>query len=93
MCHSHECNEPLGQVISTSHQYESLALIVNVVSPILSRRSAHVLPMVRGTHADEGGQGARVVKSDMLTDPSISSLFNHPIRQTDDKEGVTIVAE
>lgn len=49
--------------------------------------------MAHGNHAGEGGQGARVVKSDMLTDPSMNRLFNHPIRQTDDKDGVTIIAE
>eukprot|EP00904_Undaria_pinnatifida_P003099 jgi/Undpi1/12790/HiC_scaffold_7.g02457.m1 len=45
------------------------------------------------THADEGGQQARVVKRDMLTDPTANNLFTHPIRQTSSPAGVTIVAE
>eukprot|EP00904_Undaria_pinnatifida_P003100 jgi/Undpi1/12791/HiC_scaffold_7.g02458.m1 len=40
-----------------------------------------------------GGQDARVVKSDMVTDPSINVLFNHPISQPAAIDGVTIVAE
>lgn len=43
----------------------------------------------------EGGQQARVVKGDMVTDPTLNNLFNHPIRQVaaSSVDGVTIVAE